>query len=201
MLNVIHKRASVGEVSSDGRLRVVLSTESEDRSGDIVRLNGWHLSAFKQNPVVLFSHRGDQIVGTADVSLEDKSLVADITLAEPGTAPVVDYVRSLIRQKILKAASAGFRAIKYAFLDNGGIEFIEQELLECSLVGVPANPEALAIAKQFDLSPSDFVISAAQPEVVTPPEPVDCDKRKALRLWVSAARIKYCPANVGERGK
>ena len=56
-------------------------------------------------------------------------------------------VKGLVRESVLKATSVGFRPLKFSFSKDksrgGGIDFIEQELLEFSVVGVPANAEAL----------------------------------------------------------
>jgi hypothetical protein len=35
---------------------VIISTEDIDRSGEIVRQNGWELANYKNNPIVLWSH-------------------------------------------------------------------------------------------------------------------------------------------------
>jgi hypothetical protein len=37
----------------------VLSDESEDRMGDVIRSDGWILNQFKRNPIALFQHRSD----------------------------------------------------------------------------------------------------------------------------------------------
>jgi phage head maturation protease len=47
----------------------------------------------------------------------------------------------------LKATSVGFMPLKYTFSKDPareyGIDFLEQELLEFSIVTIPANPDAL----------------------------------------------------------
>jgi len=66
-------------------------------------------------------------------------------------------VRSLVDQKILKAVSVGFQPtkepneIKHPETNawTGGYEFIGQELLENSIVSIPANPKALSLARNF----------------------------------------------------
>jgi HK97 family phage major capsid protein len=65
-------------------------------------------------------------------------------------------VRALVRQGILRAVSVGFQPKKIEPLgkNENGYRFVQSELLECSLVSVPANANALAIAKQF---PRDVV--------------------------------------------
>jgi hypothetical protein len=40
----------------NGTFDVIISTEDLDRSGEIVRQNGWELTNYKNNPIVLFGH-------------------------------------------------------------------------------------------------------------------------------------------------
>jgi HK97 family phage prohead protease len=51
-----------------------------------------------------------------------------------------------VKERMLSATSVGFRPLKWSFSKDrergGGIDFHEQELLEFSIVTVPANSEA-----------------------------------------------------------
>src|ERR1700709_1763727 len=40
----------------NGTFDVIISTEDVDRSGEIVRQNGWELTNYKNNPIVLWGH-------------------------------------------------------------------------------------------------------------------------------------------------
>jgi phage head maturation protease len=55
----------------------------------------------------------------------------------------VDTAWSEISYGVVRAVSIGFRPIKYAFKEDGGIEFQEIEIYELSSVSVPALPEAV----------------------------------------------------------
>jgi len=147
------------ESQGNGRMRVVASDETIDRYGDVIRVSGWDLSNYRKNPIVLFGHSARDPIGTAEVSIDKqrKELIADITFADEGTSEIVDAVRRLVDQKILKAVSVGFQPTKEPneIKDpvtnkwTGGYEFIGQELLENSVVSIPANPSALTIARHF----------------------------------------------------
>jgi hypothetical protein len=53
----------------------------------------------------------------------------------------------------LRAVSVGFQPIeREALADNSGILFTKQELLETSLVSVPANPSAVQLARSLKIS-------------------------------------------------
>jgi len=138
-----------GRQSDDDPLEFILSDESVDRMGDVIRADGWDLASFKKNPVALFGHSHDQILGVwENVRVEGKKLLGRLKLAKPGTSELVDTVRSLIDQRILKAVSVGFQPIEAEPRKSGdGYDFIKSALHEVSVVSVPANPNALAIAK------------------------------------------------------
>ena len=127
----------------------VLSDESVDRMGDVIRASGWDLRAFKANPIALLGHSHDQILGVwENVRVEGKQLLGRLKLAKPGTSPLIDTVRSLIDQRVLKAVSVGFQPIEAEpRKSGGGYDFIKSALHEVSVVAVPANPNALAVAK------------------------------------------------------
>lgn len=151
------------ELDLDAPLRFVASTEAVDRYGDVVRADKWELNAFKSNPMVLFGHSHTSPVGTATrVWTEAKQLLSDVKLAAAGTSALIDSVRSLVQQRILRAVSVGFLpTVEPKYLRDAeskavtGYEFVGQELLEISLVAVPANPEALSVVRSFNLSDED----------------------------------------------
>jgi HK97 family phage prohead protease len=152
-----YREVRAAEITGPDTLSVVASDETVDRYGDVLRVSGWDLSGYKKNPIVLFAHEARYPVGTSKVRIDGKQLIADITLAEPGTSDIVDAVRALVRQKILKAVSVGFQPTKEPneIKDpdtnkwTGGYEFVGQELLENSIVSIPANPNALTLARSF----------------------------------------------------
>jgi HK97 family phage prohead protease len=135
----------------------VLSDETPDRLGDVILSEGWQLEDFKKNPVALFMHKSDFVLGNwNNVRVENKSLVGDLELAAKGTSERVDEISSLVRAGIIRAASVGFHAIerkpRMIKDDEVGSIFVKQSLVETSLVAIPANPNALAIAKSLGIS-------------------------------------------------
>jgi phage head maturation protease len=152
----VQREAAATAALQADTIAMIASDESVDRYGDIIRAAHWDLTAYKANPVVLFQHKSENIVGTADVRIVGKRLIADIELADAGTSAIVDAVRALVAQKILKASSVGFRpTVEPNVLRDAkndmitGYEYIGQELLELSLVAVPANPKAVSLLKSF----------------------------------------------------
>jgi len=141
---------------SDG-MTFVLSDATVDSYGDVVEPAGWDLKRFKQNPIALFGHNSSFPIGKwADVKVRDGRLTARLDLAKQGTSYRLNEIISLVEQGILRATSVGFRATKMEPMDAekpfGGQRYIKQELMETSLVSVPANPASLSIAKGMRIS-------------------------------------------------
>ena len=129
----------------------VLSDESVDRMGDVIKADGWQLNQFQSNPVALFGHDHSKIVGKwENVRVVGKRLIGKLKLAKPGTSEFIDTVRSLIDQGIIKAVSVGFQPLEATPRKGGGYDYLKSTLHEVSLVAVPANQNALAIAKAIN---------------------------------------------------
>lgn len=146
-----------GEQSSDNPFKFVMSDETVDRMGDVIRAKGWDLSQFKQNAIALFGHDHSFPIGSwDDVKVEGKRLVGTLKLAKQGTSARIDEIRALLEQRILKAVSVGFSIKDYEPMDKsdpyGGWDIKSAELHETSLVSVPANPSAVLIAKCMGIS-------------------------------------------------
>lgn len=119
---------------------MILSTEDEDRHGDIVKQD-WDLKWFKKNPVLLDSHNYDSIehiIGKLkNIRVEDNKLKAEIVFNENNPKGVM--AKAMVDGGFINANSVGF--IPKEFDDKGVI--LRSELLEDSLVSVPANARAL----------------------------------------------------------
>src|SRR5580765_3452219 len=130
----------------------VMSDGSIDRMGDVIEQTGWQLDKLESDPPVLFNHDRNQIVGSwTDIKVRGGKLTGKINWSKSANWPMKDYIRDLVREGILRTVSVGFRALqaepltKSADKDFGPFRYLKTELLECSLVAVPANPNALAV--------------------------------------------------------
>ncbi len=140
----------------EGPVTFVVSDESEDRLGDVIKADGWELEEYRHNPVFLWAHDYTRTpVGRSVwVGVEGSRLLSSVVFAPTEFAREVE---TLYRQRFLRAVSVGFRAKAFTFRKgaNGavdGVEFTKQELLEVSAVPVPANPQALSKALQAGLA-------------------------------------------------
>lgn len=165
---VVEKMKS--DVADNGTFEFIISTEDVDRQGEIVMQNGWDLTHYKNNPVVLFAHDYSQLpIGCADeVYVENKKLIAKGRFASAEANPVAQQCRKLYDEKILRTTSVGFIP-----REMDGNKITKAELLEFSLVPVPANPNALSLAKEMGWDVPELIKKGIFSEVVKEGEPVE----------------------------
>lgn len=133
--------------SADDAARVlegIATTPTPDRVGDVVEPLG---AKFKNPLPLLWMHASDKPIGTATFGKATKDgipFTAKIaSVDEPGTLKDrLDEAWQSVRAKIVRGVSIGFRALEYAYMEGGGVRYVESEILELSLVAIPANADA-----------------------------------------------------------
>jgi len=138
--------------------RIIASTSSIDRQGDSVDQSGWDLTHFKKNPVLIWGHdyKALPIGKVTHIEVIKGELVAKFKFASAEANPIAAQVQKLYEEGIVNASSVGFIP-----LERNGHVITKAQLLELSLVPVPANQDALRLAfatKSFDLIEKDFKV-------------------------------------------
>jgi HK97 family phage major capsid protein/HK97 family phage prohead protease len=131
------------------------TTPSPDRQGDILEPLG---ASFPPELPLLLHHKKESPVGVARFKKPTKKGIdfeAELPIIdEPGAVKdEVDRAWHSVLHKLIRGVSIGFRVVNNAIepLKSGGLRFLETEILELSLVTVPANQDAtLAILKSID---------------------------------------------------
>lgn len=135
-----------------------ISTAQVDRMGDTIAVDGWQLDAYRRNPVVLWAHAYTSLpVGRAlRVWKDGGALMATMEFTPEGVVRFNDTVAAMVRDGWLNAVSVGFVPKEFAFARKAGrefgIDFKQQELIEFSVVPVPANPAALLDGRAAPMS-------------------------------------------------
>tara|TARA_R110000772_G_scaffold120829_1_gene227118 strand:- start:46 stop:606 length:561 start_codon:yes stop_codon:yes gene_type:complete len=137
--------------ANDNKFEFVISNETVDRHGTIFMADGWDLANYRKNPVVVYNHdrnnaNPDTIIGTSEVRLEGKELIATVTFEDAENNPLAGKVRSKVENGILRSASIGAIPQEGAWEVRNGedvLVFTRQELLEWSIVSVPSNTDAV----------------------------------------------------------
>lgn len=176
------------EKSADGWL--VASTPTVDRDRDRVMTRGLELGNFLKNPVLMFGHNYQEpwaLIGkVADFQIDDTSFRIQPEFRQPAyDSDPMHVIKALWEAGYLKAASIGFNPSEAKPNEIGGMDITKAELLEVSIVPIPANQEALRRAiKAIDGNPdaliadesveegtAETVVETEQPEPQTIAEP------------------------------
>lgn len=154
---------------SDRKIRFIASTDGVKRDGNRVRNDGWDLTNFRKNPAMLWAHdygSDDRPPAPPIGSWSNEevirwqggdALAMTATFANHRDA---DVIYNLYLEGHLRAVSIGWTPLEYEpILDEDGRQvgwdMTRNELLECSCVPIPADPDALIVATQRGLIASE----------------------------------------------
>jgi HK97 family phage prohead protease len=146
------KAASIDEDAKS--VTFVISTNEEDRYGEIVDQESWDFKSYLKNPLILWGHDSSEpenVLGSGsdlEVSKDGSKTTARLTFAADINAKAA-LVWDLIKRGILRTVSVGF--MNHSFEVENDIPVLkDNELLEISVVPIPANPGAMALALKSD---------------------------------------------------
>src|SRR5262245_44338550 len=134
------------------KLRGTATTPTPDRIGDIIEPLGVQ---FKNPMPLLWQHDHRKPVGWVNFSAPTKDGIEfEATLPQPEQAGNSTAIRERIEEAwqsvkmgLVRAVSIGYRAIEVAELNPkewfGQLRFLQSEVMELSLVTIPANAEAV----------------------------------------------------------
>lgn len=145
------------EVKGDRQLRFTISTAAVDRAQDTVDQNGWDLTGFLRNPVVLWQHDSWSLpIGKCvEIGLEAGALRATVEFVRadmPMVGEMAETVLLMCKEGFLSATSVGFRPLDFDVTEDPargaddwlpGFDFKRQDLTEFSIVTVPCNADAV----------------------------------------------------------
>lgn len=137
-------------------IRGIATTPTPDRMGDTIDPMG---AKFKNPLPFLHQHNHSSPIGLVrfdEPTARGIKFEAELPLIEE-EGPLRDRIETAwgeIKHGLVRAVSIGFRALKYAYRDDDGIDFQEIEVYELSAVTIPANADAVISAvKSMEMSP------------------------------------------------
>lgn len=154
--------------SKDSRkVTFVASDGTRDSAGTVLNQDGWDLERFNKNGIIGYQHKvyggwddtdnPDNVIGKGHAYVEEGKLMVDIEFEPKEINELAEKVYQKILFGSLKAVSVGFLPIGKGEWGKGeeavgGTKptyyYAGQQLLEVSVVNIPANPNALK--KAFD---------------------------------------------------
>lgn len=198
-------RAIVREVDGVKRITFVASTSDVDRYEDIVDQSTWKLDNYNANPVVQVDHdySASSTVGLGKASIGDVGGKPALLLemVKWSEKPMALDVKADVEAGILSAVSVGFRpgravarrtyqADDPMFADGNGYVYFDCELLEVSIVAIPANPKAVAIrsgAPSLDIGQivAQVLARLSEARQLAEPVPAPVNNSQSLAGWLN----------------
>jgi HK97 family phage prohead protease len=152
-------------------MKFILTDDSVDRDSERILVTGLKTDNFEKNPVMLYQHRQDSwwtgkeaplpIGYWNNITREGNKITAEPVFNDTLLA---QEVKALVEHGTLRACSIGFKAISYSnepelMLPGQKYATITSaELLEASIVMIPANPNAVAV-KSFSKDGTKYEVS------------------------------------------
>lgn len=169
----------------------VISSEAPDTYGTVFRMDGWDLTRYEKNPIVLYAHRShgddpDNIIGTGEVFRDGDQLIGRVTFESADVNQKAEKVFRKVQAGTLRMASIGANptqghwGVAEANEDPELLYFDRQELLEFSIVPIGSNPDALKRnAEAIEQVKTKFAraIDVVDPTIITNPN----DKTLSIR--------------------
>jgi hypothetical protein len=169
-------------VEETRKVQFVISTDSRDRHNEVINMKNWKLDTFNANPIVGYQHNvygdnmclapnPDDVLGKSKAWIDQykgkTALLAEVEFEPKEINPLAEKVFRKVLFGSLNAASVGILPIgkgkvEKTTKDSGDVEqtyyYDGQELIEWSIVNIPANPDARAKSmKNHTLSALQFV--------------------------------------------
>ena len=144
---------------------VIVSTGDLNRNGWRANSTAIDLSAYASNPILMWNHDGhgggvdpDVVIGTASARVEGDKVVADLTFEDAHINPLAEKVYRKMLARTIRATSIGLDIAKSHLEtspDGAGTHLVvdQAQLLEISVVIIPANPAATVQAAIDTLRP------------------------------------------------
>lgn len=133
----------------------VITDNKIDRHGEIVDVKTFKWDEFENNPVVIMQHNDKTVpVGVAkNIRLDEDRILADIEFNDIVTGEngfsAGQMAKQMVEKGQMNAVSIGFEA------EQDGKVLKNGNLLEISLVTIPANPRATRVKKYKELKIED----------------------------------------------
>lgn len=121
----------------------IVSDETKNSFGMVIKTDGIDIEAFIKNPVMLYMHERKSVVGRwENLRKEGTKLIADAVFDD--TTELGKSVKTQVEKGFLRSASIGIQIIEEQ--DINGVRTVTKSILnEISIVDIPSNKNALKL--------------------------------------------------------
>lgn len=190
--------------SGERRITFVASDGTRDSYGTVLPVSEWDLTRYNLNGIVGYQHKvygngnepdPDYVIGKGTARIEDGRLLVDVEFEPEGLNPIADKVWRKLQFGSLNGMSVGFTATGGHWGegdedydgDNATYYYTGLELLEVSVVNIPANPNAIRRSVSEELTD---LREAPQPEPATDGAGADTDSAPAPDAVEAATELE-----------
>lgn len=184
----------------------VASDGSRDSAHTVLNQDGWKLDRFNKNPVIGYNHDiyggwsgsdVDKVIGKGRAYVEDGKLMVDITFEPKEINELAEKVYQKILFGSLNAVSVGFLPVGKGAWGKGDeavgeanetYYYAGQELLEISVVNIPANSNATRKGEDPEQVELEELRKEAQPEQPEDPKPTPEEEEAKRKAEEEAAK-------------
>lgn len=184
--------------ATDSRVRsFVASNETVDSYNSVIKASGWQLDRYNKNSVVLFGHASRELpIGKGSARIEGDALICDIEFFSAEENPVAEQALRIVDRGVM-GVSVGFEPLESEYNESREtgdewmdliyppLDYTRCELLEVSVVTIPANPDALPIGRDVRRRFLERSAAKAAPKI---------DELKALIKRVAAEETRAAVA-------
>ena len=157
-MNRLIRQGQIRKSSEDRTAEFIISTETPDRHGTVIKSSAWNFDNYNKNPIVLFQHQADSaftdynpsnILGRGEVWQEGPNTIGKITFLPKEVNPKAEDIYQYVQHGVLNTASVGFMPLQGHWGESSKSEdpelyyFDRADLLEWSIVTIPSNPDAV----------------------------------------------------------
>ena len=183
----------------------VASDGSRDSAHTVLNQDGWKLDRFNKNPIIGYNHDiyggwsgndADKVIGKGHAYVEDGKLMVDITFEPKEINELAEKIFQKILFGSLNAVSVGFLPVGKGAWGKGEeapgearetYYYAGQELLEISVVNIPANSNATRKGEdpeQVELEElrAEYEEPKQDPDPQPEPEPEPKPEEKGMSL-------------------
>ena len=201
MSNNIFKSFSITQKKYDGFEHVFVANSGQpDSVNEVIPVGAWSLDRFKANPVIMYNHNGywsndpDDIIAKGEAFIEGENLM--IGIKKYDSTDHAQKIKQKVNDGFLNTVSVGFIEKSPGEIvtvgDQQVYKYSSTELLEVSIVGLPADPKATRVKSIGN------TITAPTPVEVQETKPVskNSDWIIALKKWsIERGRVLFIKQN------
>ena len=206
--------AAPAEGAAPSRVRsFVASSEAVDSYNTVIKSDAWDLERFTRNPVILFGHASRELpIGKGSAGVKSKQLMLEVDFFDAEINPMAESAIRILDAGVM-GVSVGFAPLEWEYNEEREtgdawmdaffppLDYTRVELLEVSVVTIPANPDAFPVGREAVQRRFLERLDARRAPVGPTPEQQSAALATFVERIVRESRAEQQSAELRRRGK